>query len=78
MAESALYHGELSLKYCTDNAISGFDLAFGYEAVARAYMVARERDRMDEYMKLAREAADLIEDDQDRNYFLSELETIAL
>lgn len=77
MAESALYHGELSLKYCTDNAISGFDLAFGYEAVARAYMIAGKRDRMDEYMKLAREAADLIEDEQDRNYFLSELESIA-
>ncbi|WP_258006326.1 hypothetical protein [Mesotoga sp. B105.6.4] len=73
-----MYHGELSLKYCTDNAISGFDLAFGYEAVARAYMIAGKRDRMDEYIKLARETADLIEEEQDKDYFLSELESISL
>jgi len=78
MSESSLYHGELSLKYCTENAISGFDLAFGYEAVARAHMVAGEHDLMKENLQLAREAANLITDEQDKNYFLSELESVSL
>lgn len=76
MAESALFHGNNSLKLCTDNDIKDFDLAFGYEAVARGYMVSQEEELMIKYIDLAKEAAKAIEKKEDRDYFLSELNTI--
>jgi hypothetical protein len=65
------------LKYCTDNDIGGLGLAFGYETLAKAYMVAGNHDLINENFKLAKEAAELIENEDNKNYFLSELNTIS-
>ena len=35
-SEPALYHARRSLQICKDNRIGDFDLAFAYEAIARA------------------------------------------
>ena len=39
----ALLHGKRSLALCLDNEIGDFDLAFGYEALARAYRALGEK-----------------------------------
>lgn len=78
MSESALYHGKNSLKWCIENHIGDFDLAFAYEAIARAYMIYKESDSMMKYLQLAKEAADHIGDPKERDYLLSELQTISL
>ena len=35
----ALWHAKQSLKLCLENGFGDIDLAFGYEAVARAYSI---------------------------------------
>lgn len=76
MGESALYHGNHALKYCLDNAIDDFDLAFAYETIARAYSVLKDNAQKQAFIDKAREASDSIEQQEDKDYFLSELATI--
>ncbi len=78
MFESALFHGKNSLKLCLENHIGDFDLAFAYEAIARAYMIDQDLNSMMEYLQLAKEAANHIGDPKERDYLLSELQTILL
>ena len=76
--KEAMYHAELSLELCKDNGIGGFDLAFAYEALARASSTVNALETTERYLKLARKASDDIAKKGDRDYFLSELETIKL
>lgn len=78
MSESALYHAKLSLELCLKDDIKDFDLAFGYEAVARAYMVAKDEEQMKKHIILAKEASENIEKEEDKKYFLSELDSISI
>ncbi|MBM7615730.1 hypothetical protein [Alkaliphilus hydrothermalis] len=78
MAEGALYHGKLSLELCQSNNIGDFDLAFGYEAVARAYMIMNDPQSMQEYVELATRAAEDIPEIENKEYFLSELKSVVL
>jgi hypothetical protein len=73
--DSALYHGQESLRLCQKNNIGGFDLAFGYEAVARAYRVLDRRE-CDIYKDHALEAARDVGKKEDREYVLGEIEGI--
>jgi len=76
--ESALYYAKKSLDMCLNNKIGDFDLAFGYEAVARAYsLVETEKEYFKKYLAKANEAAENIEKDDDKSYFLSELKSIS-
>ena len=75
-ATAAIYHGERSLALCEENGIGDFDLAFAYEALARGHAVAGEAAKSAEYMGLAKQAAEEIEDEGDKEYFLSELATV--
>ena len=74
--EPALYHAERCLNICRKNGIGDFDIAFAYEALARAYAVAGQRIQSEAHLKLAKEAAQQIKKEEDKNYFLSELKTI--
>lgn len=74
--QSALYHAERCLKICTAHEIGDFDLAFAYEAMARAYAVAGEFDKSQEYVELGKQAGQQIEDEDSRTYFLRELGTV--
>ncbi len=76
MSESALYHAKHCLEICTDNQIGDFDLAFAYEAIARAYRVTKNDRLMKTYLEKANKAAKDIEKQEDRDYFMSELITI--
>ena len=75
-SEPALYHARRCLEICKENNIKDFDIAFAYEAMARAHAVAGNRTECEKYQKLAKEAADQIKKEEDKDYFLSELKTI--
>ncbi len=74
--QPAVYHAERCLALCEANEIGDFDLAFAYEALARAHAVAGDAAKSREYVELAKQAGEQIEDDGDREYFFSELETV--
>ena len=76
MPESALYHAERSLEICQNADIGGFDLAFGYEAVARAQKLSGNPEVAGKLIAKAKETAELIEKEEDRTYFLNELMSI--
>ncbi len=78
MPESALFHGKQSLEFCTANNIEDFDLAFAYEAIARAYMISSDKTQMQKYIDLATKAAENIEKQANKDYFLSELKSVCL
>jgi hypothetical protein len=74
-SEPALYHAKRSLGYCVDNGIGDFDLAFGYEAVARALSLTSDPD-CGKYLELAHKAASDVKESEDREIVLQDLETI--
>ncbi len=76
MPESALFHAKRSLEICQYAELGGFDLAFGYEAVARAQKLSGNPEEAEKLVMKAKEIAKLIEKEDDREYFLSELMTI--
>ncbi len=72
----ALHHAGRCLDICRENDIAGFDIAFAYEAMARAHALAGDEAEAGRFMKLAREAGEQIEKQEDREYFEGELKTI--
>ena len=74
--QSTLYHAERCLEICKKNSIGDFDVAFAYEAMARAYAVAGEKAECKKYVDLAKEAGEQIKGKEDKKYFFSELKTI--
>ncbi len=75
--QPTLYHATRCLEICTENEIKDFDIAFAYEAMARAYAVAGEESEREQYIGLAKKAGEQIEDKDSRDMFFSELETVA-
>ncbi|NHK29841.1 MAG: hypothetical protein FK730_00720 [Asgard group archaeon] len=74
--EAALYHAKRCLDICLENNIGDFDIAFAYEAMARANAVAGKTKEKDEFLQRAKEAAENIKKKDDKDYFLSELKSI--
>jgi hypothetical protein len=72
----ALHYAKHCLNTCMENEIGDFDLAFAYEAMARAYAVKENWREVDRYTELAKTAADNIEDDGNKEYFLGELDSV--
>jgi hypothetical protein len=75
-AEPALYHGRRCLDHCLENSIGDFDLAFAYEALARASAVAGDQTACERYCALAQEAGEKIAEQEDRDLFFSDLATV--
>ncbi len=71
--EPALHHAQRSLALCEQHGIGDFDLAFAYEALSRAHMVAGDETEASRFAATARIAADRIEDAEDRDVFLGDL-----
>jgi len=76
-SEPALYHAKRCLEICRKNNIGDFDIAFAYEAMARAYAVASDKTGCDKHLQLAKEAGEMIKKKEDKDYFSSELKTIS-
>jgi DNA-binding transcriptional MerR regulator len=74
--EPALYHARFVLDLCQRHGIGDWDLAFAYEALARAHAVAGDREEARRWLEQARLASADIAEDDDRELLLSDLETI--
>lgn len=75
-AEPALFHAKRNLEICLSNKIGDFDLAFAYEALARAYQIAGDVENVQQYKKLAYEAAEDIAKKEDKKVVLNDLASI--
>lgn len=75
-AEPALFHAKRNLEICLSNKIGDFDLAFAYEALARAYQIAGDEENVHQYKKLAYEAAEDIAKKEDKQVVLNDLASI--
>ncbi|MGD8506080.1 MAG: hypothetical protein PVF15_05390 [Candidatus Bathyarchaeota archaeon] len=75
--ESALYHAKRCLEICKENNIGDFDIAFAYEAMARAHAIIGNKKECEKNMELVREAAEQIKKKEDKDYFLAELKTMS-
>jgi len=74
--EPCLYHADRCLKITLEKDLKDFDLAFAYEAMARACKLAGDDVETAKYITLTKEAGGKIADKDDQVYFFSELETI--
>ncbi len=64
------------LDICQENGIGDWDLAFAYEALARAHAIAGDAVQAREYTDQALAAAEDIAEDGERDLVLADLETI--
>jgi hypothetical protein len=76
--QPALAHGERCLQICLKNNLGDFDLAFGYEAVARAHSLAGKMEEARKSIELGRAAASAVENPEDQDYVRKELDGIQL
>lgn len=74
--EPCLVHAKRNLEIVLEHDIKDFDLAFAYEALARAYSLNGDTASKERYRKLAEDASRAIEKDADRNLVLEDLGTI--
>ena len=58
--EPALYHAKICLELTEEHNIGDFDLAFVYEAMARASALLKNKKDFEKYSKLANEAGEKI------------------
>ena len=70
-----MYHAKQCLDICTKNGIGDFDIAFAYEAMARAYNIAGDEKKYKKYYEKAENAGKQIEDSGNKEYFMGELKT---
>jgi hypothetical protein len=75
-AEPALHHAQRCLELCEEHGIGDFDLAYAYEALARAHGIAGETERAARYKRQAREAGARIAERDDRDLLFGDLETL--
>lgn len=73
--EASLRHARSVLDICRREGIGDFDLAFAYEALARAHTVAGDADEARRWADQARAACADIADEADREIVLADLET---
>lgn len=76
--EPALHHARRCLEICEEHPenIEDWDLAFAYEALARAHRVAGMNEEAAGYKQKAQELGEEISDPEDREHLEQALETI--
>jgi len=75
-SEPALFHAQRALAICEANSIGDFDLAFCYEALARAHAVAGDSDEARRWQQRGSEVAKDVADDEDRELVLGDLASV--
>jgi N-acetylglucosamine kinase-like BadF-type ATPase len=74
--EPALFHARRCLELCEQHGIGDFDLAYAYEALARASLISGQRGAVEQYLEMARDASGRIAEQDDRDLFLKDLEEL--
>ena len=73
--EPALWHAHRCLRWCEENGIGDWDLAYAYEALARASVAAGEPSAA-AWREKARAAGNAIADSEDREHFDEDFATL--
>ena len=73
--EPAVWHAQRCLEWCESAGIDDWDLAYAYEALARAHAVSGTGEA-DAWKAKAREAGDAIADEEDREHFEEDYATL--
>lgn len=73
-AEPALHHARRCLELCEEHGLTDWDLAFAYEALARAHRVAGDDAEAERFRELARTVP--IAEAEDRELLESDLASI--
>jgi hypothetical protein len=74
--EPALWHARRCLEWCEQGGIGDWDLAYAYEALARAAGVAGDAAAAAEWRDRARAAGDAIAEADDREHFDEDFATL--
>jgi hypothetical protein len=74
--EPSLHHAQRTLDLCRENGIADWDLAFAYEALARAHAVSGDEQAARAATEQALASAEQVADPEDRALVLADLETI--
>jgi len=69
----SLHHAKRCLALTEKHQLKDFDLAYGYEAMARAYALNQMPVECKKYLKLARKAGTRIANKEDREVFMNDL-----
>ena len=75
-AEPAMWHARRCLALCEEHRIGDWDIAFAWEAIARASRVGGDAPAAEAAIARARELAEAIVEDEDRDLLLSDLATV--
>jgi hypothetical protein len=73
--EPALHHAKQCMKLTEEQKLDDFDLAYAYEAMARAHAAGGNKSECEKYMQLAQEAGEKIKEKQDRDLFFTDFES---
>jgi len=76
-AEPARHYGQLCLKHSRGESTEPFHLAYAYEALARAESVNGDAAKRDEYLRLALEVGEALNDPETKKSLLADLSTIS-
>jgi hypothetical protein len=74
-AEPAIWHARRCLEHCEQNGIGDWDLAYAYEALARAHALAGDGEA-EQWKSKSRAAGDAIADPEDREHFDEDYSTL--
>lgn len=74
--EPALFHARRTLQICLEYQIGDFDLAFAYEAMSRAFLIAGEIEECRKNLDLAYRASKSIKEEDDQKILIEDLENI--
>jgi hypothetical protein len=72
--DEALYHADRCFQLCERYGLADWDLAYAYEALARASLTAGDREAVGQYVELAQAVE--IADDGDRAHLAGDLKTL--
>lgn len=74
--DSCLYHGKRALHLCEANGFEGFDLAYAYEALTRAYLVKGNKSECTKYLEQALREVDKVEEKENRELLEKDLDEL--
>lgn len=72
--QQAFNYASACLAICQQNTIEDFDLAYAYEAMARAYAALDQKSQCEQYLQLAQEAGEQIQniEPEDKEIFFAD------
>lgn len=75
-AEPALHHATKSEQFCLEHDLGAFDLAFAYEAIARAHAVSGNAAELERFLLLARETAETVEHEENKKWLMKNIDAV--